>query len=160
METSHQLVVEKTLNKFQWEEKTPIGKTARSQAHVGTEKPNLRAGLWSGYQTGVHRAERHKQKPLSQPDFPIRLSSTATHNTVLFTGVKLSAKVPCLMYHLWLLYLGNKLWSLIGQEPIMWRASKTHATWLDGAGNMQSDFQRFVRNNRGFEGIVSQSSAY
>ena len=63
----------------------------------------------------------------------------------------------------------------IGREPIMWRATKAHVTWLNVPGNMKSDvhrctspwsfpalvdFQRCVRNNRGFEGIASCSSAY
>ena len=82
-------------------------------------------------------------------------------------------RTPChVMYHLWLLYLSNKLWSLIGREPIMWRATTTHVPWLHRAeGNMRFanrctlpwsfqalvDFQRLVRNNGGFEGIVKNS---
>ena len=75
-----------------------------------------------------------------------------------------------------LLYLGNKLWSLIGREPISWRSTKTHAPWLRmrttpnaqlgglvtwkvmytaGVHHLDCfDFQRCVRNTRRFEGTV------
>ena len=62
-----------------------------------------------------------------------------------------------------LLYLGNKLWSLIGPEPITCRATNTHVPWLSDVHRCTLpwsfprlvDFQRLVRNNRGFEGTMT-----
>ena len=49
-----------------------------------------------------------------------------------------------------LLYLGNKLWSLVGREPITWRATKTHVivTWLDWPELMYTGVHHLDRSQR------------
>ena len=80
-----------------------------------------------------------------------------------FMDNELLLTIACLIHVVLLhMYLGNKLWCLIGREPITYRATNTHVPWLSDVQRCTLpwsfpplvDFQRLVRNNRGFEGIV------